>query len=489
MADNQVDVVLLTGDARLRQVVSRQRPPEARLLCLGPDELGKGSPPRAEQWWIDLDAGSVPEKLACRRRVYFYSRPPLSPNHLPPGVFLRKPCAGPIAAILWAGVTTAEASDAALTSDRCAPNPRASAGSRGAPAGERPATAEFLPGWLLELHQLDLRELCRKCVETLPDRTGYAEIALYLHDGEHNLLTLAGTNCRHPIDLAIRLDPDNTDVIAAVARDRRLLITADLARAAESTGARCPADIARRQNRAAVLAPLVCDGRLYGLLRLSRRQQTRLSEVGLPFEPIFAFIARCLRHARLYRRARVEARVDRLTGLFNYRWMTEALGKEIRRAQRYGTPLALSVIDVDGLKSVNDRFGHAAGDALLRHVAGKITAALRQTDSAARVGGDEFVVLLPATDIAGARQVAERILSAIRTDAPVVNNSQLPVAASLGVAEWVEGWDVKRLFRAADRAMYAAKRKGPNCLAWCPRPAKPAAKRTRHASERTASSK
>ena len=200
------------------------------------------------------------------------------------------------------------------------------------------------------------------------------------------------------------------------------------------------------------------------MLWLGGRCGTDLDRFDGRLDRVFDFLARCLQHARRYLRARVEARVDRLTGLFNYRWMIEALGKEIRRAQRYGSPLALCMIDLDGLKTVNDRFGHLAGDALLRHTAAQISAALRQIDSAARIGGDEFVVLLPATNLNGARHVARRILTAIRNDAPVINQRMLPVAASLGVAQWQSGWDESQLIAAADQAMYAAKREGHNRL-------------------------
>lgn len=448
MPDNHADVVLVTQDAQLRQVIAQQRPKSARLCCLSPNDLAGGLPPAARQWWVDLDVETDFGGGACQRRVYFYSRMPENPDRLPAGLFLRKPCAVPIAAILWAGVSpSTDQPDAA----------------------RRRSDSGILPAWILELQELDLRELCHRCVASLPARTGYAEIALYLYNAEQDLLTLAETNCKRPVELAIPLDPGSDHALATVARVGRPLVTQDLAESCRATGMRCPTDIARQENRAAVLAPLVSQGKLCGLLRLNKRRDTELSEVGLPFEHIFAFIARSLRHARLYRRARVEARVDRLTGLLNYRWMIEALGKEIRRAQRYGSPLSLIGIDLDGLKGVNDRFGHVAGDALLRHTAGKITAALRQTDSAARIGGDEFVVLLPATELEGARQVTERILAAIRTDAPLLDHKRLPVAASAGVAEWQRGWNVKRLLQAADKAMYAAKRKGHNRLACHPR--------------------
>jgi len=228
---------------------------------------------------------------------------------------------------------------------------------------------------------------------------------------------------------------------------------------------RCPPDLEREPNCAVAIVPLVTRGKLHGLLQLNNRRGSDPGGIGLALDPVFAFLARCLQHARQYLRARVEARVDRLTGLFNYRRMIETLNTEIRRSQRYGSPLALIMIDLDGLKSVNDRFGHVAGNALLRHTAGKITAVLRQSDSAARIGGDEFAVLLPATNIDGARHVAERILTAIRMDAPLIDSKPLPVAASLGVAQWQEGWDANRLIQAADKAMYAAKHQGQNCLA------------------------
>jgi diguanylate cyclase (GGDEF)-like protein len=446
MSDNDADVVLVTQDAQLQQLITHHRPPAAKLRCLAPADLKDSNPPRAEQWWVDLDSLGHPEIGDCRRRVYFYTRPPDEAHQLPPGLFVRKPCAPPAVALLWAEVTTATDEPGATPKQGDLRNPG------------------LLPGWLLELHELDLRRLCHKCIKTLPARLGYAEIALYLYDAEQNLLTLAETNSKRYVDLAISLSPQNQHVLAVVARSAKPLITQDLAEACRSSGMRCPSDLERASSRAAAIAPLVAQGKLRGLLLLNDRCGSDLSEVGLPLDQIFAFLARCLQHARQYLRARVEARVDRLTGLFNYRRMIETLSKEIRRSQRYGNPLALIMVDLDGLKSVNDRFGHVAGDALLRHVARKISAALRQVDSAARIGGDEFSVLLPATDLEGARQVAQRILTAIRTDAPVISQKPLPIAVSVGVAQWEDGWDENRLIQAADEAMYTAKRQGHNRL-------------------------
>ena len=458
MSDNHVDVVLVTADRRLQQLVARQKPSSATLRCLRPAELKNSGLPPADQCWLDLDSGTVPDIERCRRRVYFYSQLPEYSRQLPTGLFLRKPSAGRTVAVLWAAV--APAPDRALIP----------------PKHEQPGQTALLPAWLLDLHQLDLREFCHACVEKLPSRLGYAEVALYLYDNEQQVLTLAETNSRRHLELAVPLAPDNDHLLAVVARGGEPLIANDLAEACRARGLRCPPNLLDEPHHAALIAPLITERELHGLLQLSGRCGADLSEADLPFQHVFEFLARCLRHARRYLRAQVEARVDRLTGLFNYRWMIEALGKEIRRSQRYGSALSLIMADLDGLKSVNDRFGHLAGDALLRHIAGKISAALRQIDSAARIGGDEFVVLLPATNLDGARHVARRILTAIRTDAPVIKHQTLPVAASLGVAQWQTGWDESQLIAAADQAMYTAKREGHNRLACHPlkEPSKPA---------------
>lgn len=458
MSHNDADVVLITRDRHLRELVARHCPRSARLRCLVPTDLENSPPLRADHWWVDLDCGTAPETGQSRGRAYFYSHFPEEPNRLPAGLLLRKPCDDPAVALLWARVTAPPVQPLATPDRRKLPD------------------ARLLPAWLLDLHELDLRKLCHKCVEELPPRLGYAEIALYLYDAEQDVLTLAETNSKRQVDLAIPLTAENKHALAVVARTGQPLVAPDLAAACRAAGMCCPSGLEGAPRRAAVLVPLIARDRLYGLVQLNDRHRTDRSEVGLPLDHVFGFLARCFQHARQYLRVRVEARVDRLTGLFNYRWMREALGKEIRRAQRYGSPLAVILVDLDGLKAVNDRFGHAGGDALLRHTAGKISAALRQIDSAARIGGDEFVVLLPATDINGARHVARRIVTAIRTDAPLIEEKPLRVAASLGVAQWEDGWDEEQLIRAADQAMYAAKRKGRNRLACHPRQsaAKPA---------------
>jgi diguanylate cyclase len=151
---------------------------------------------------------------------------------------------------------------------------------------------------------------------------------------------------------------------------------------------------------------------------------------------------------------------DPLTGLGNRRRFQERLALECARAARYGESLALLLADLDGLKDVNDREGHRAGDALLREVASVILADLRQVDLGARWGGDEFGVLAPRTEAREALALAERIRAEVQR--------QTAATVSIGVAATGgQAFDPEALLRAADIGLYAAKQAGRNriCLA------------------------
>ena len=153
---------------------------------------------------------------------------------------------------------------------------------------------------------------------------------------------------------------------------------------------------------------------------------------------------------------------DSLTGLFNARGFSSRFNSEIKRARRYRQPLSLLFLDLDGLKTVNDRYGHRAGSEALRGVAKVISEESRQTDVASRWGGDEFTILAPMTGSTAALSLAERIRCRIEED-----TAGYPVTASIGVAthqpnDLAMPLDAALLMRAADTAMYNAKKRGRN---------------------------
>lgn len=152
---------------------------------------------------------------------------------------------------------------------------------------------------------------------------------------------------------------------------------------------------------------------------------------------------------------------DSLTGLDNRRALDDRVRDEWRRAARYGSPLALLLLDIDGLKRINDELGHRAGDHLLRRTATAIRDSLRASDVGARWGGDEFAILAPQTSRDAARQLAERLLLQLKTTS---DSQHAAISASVGVAVFLR--DERRieqpegLMRAADEALYRAKAGG-----------------------------
>ena len=159
---------------------------------------------------------------------------------------------------------------------------------------------------------------------------------------------------------------------------------------------------------------------------------------------------------------------DHLTGLANRRAFHEAAELEIKRWQRQPRPLSVLMIDADHFKRINDGHGHAVGDAVLRHLAACLSATFRTMDVVARVGGEEFAVLLPGTGLEGAEAVALRVCERLRSQPVHVDGKAIGCTVSIGAAAMERGVDdVKALLQRADSALYAAKAAGRNrVLRW-----------------------
>jgi diguanylate cyclase (GGDEF)-like protein len=184
-----------------------------------------------------------------------------------------------------------------------------------------------------------------------------------------------------------------------------------------------------------------------------------------------------------------QAVTDELTGLANPRRFRELIEKESVRAQRFGHPLSLLLLDIDDFKQVNDTYGHLQGDEVLRAVGRILADESRGVDEPARYGGEEFIVALPETDRGGAIEVAERIRTAIeRSRVPLLEGSgKIGITASLGVASVSpeSARDTKALIAAADAALYRAKRAGKNCTAFAAEAAEDVAAQGQPAERRT----
>ncbi len=218
-----------------------------------------------------------------------------------------------------------------------------------------------------------------------------------------------------------------------------------------------------RRTRHRIRYRLLAEGQELGEITFHRARPFEEQETEV-LETLLGALVYPLRNALLYHQAVQASRRDPLTGLWNRKALDEALHREIELARRSHRPLSLVVFDVDHFKRINDRFGHDAGDALLRCIAAVAERCCRASDIVYRYGGEEFVLLLGNTDQLGACRVAERLRRQVARSRCIHHEEELRATVSLGVATWREGETAETLFRHADEALYQAKAAGRNCV-------------------------
>lgn len=426
------DVLLISNDPALCCAVQRAQPPNSTLRIVADGVPGIGT--RRTHVWVDLET-AADQPAVPGPRTYLHTH--ATPTDARPGSrYIRKSTDSITMELLW--------SVPAASADR----------------GSPPRTDIGLPRWALDFQDLRLRRLCRRIGTRLPVQLGYHDISIYLHDPNMAALKLAESTLKRPIDLVLPMHNDQNHLMVAVAARGKLIETADVSAVRTGFGLPPAAEIRPYSDEACLIAPLICDGQLLGVVCLSGAREKPPQSKRLSKPLLFKFIARCLLHATQHECVQAEARVDALTGLYNVRYLLEAMHREVRRTARFHQPLTAIAIDLDGLKGVNDRHGHAAGDFVLRYVSRAIVSVLRHCDIAARVGGDEFLALLPSTTLEGGQRVAMRLMKVLRDESPAFRGIPLSIRASLGVTQWNADWDVKQFMEAADRALYDAKSAG-----------------------------
>ncbi|MBN3563429.1 sensor domain-containing diguanylate cyclase [Aliamphritea spongicola] len=208
--------------------------------------------------------------------------------------------------------------------------------------------------------------------------------------------------------------------------------------------------------------PLLAQGETIGILHFVLPPETEADRFQGMWSAVSEQIGLTLANIQLRDSLREQAIRDPLTGLFNRRYMLEALDQAHSRAERTGTDIAVMMIDLDHFKLFNDNFGHDAGDHVLKAVSQALKDSLRQEDIACRYGGEEFCVVCPSTSEVQARQIAERICKSIRKLELSMNQLSLgTVTTSIGIAVYPQhGAAMDDVIRVADEALYAAKQNG-----------------------------
>lgn len=214
-------------------------------------------------------------------------------------------------------------------------------------------------------------------------------------------------------------------------------------------------------SRSFLSAPIKIEGELIGVINVADKidgSEAFFNQLDLTILcDLVKEVAVAIENVKLYKELNYLTITDPLTQIYNYRHFVKSIHYEMKRSQRTGTPLALLMIDVDDFKSYNDAFGHVEGDRLLKMLSAVFQRYLRETDIVCRYAGDEFVVILPDTDIKGATVVAEKLRHR-------AGECQLmrQISLSIGVAKFINDMTRHDFLSRADRAMYQAKHDGKN---------------------------
>ncbi|MBV8658120.1 MAG: GGDEF domain-containing protein [Burkholderiales bacterium] len=330
---------------------------------------------------------------------------------------------------------------------------------------------------------LELGNVLNSLVEHLGSLMQVSFVGLSVLESNGKLLVRRGVEDGKPMpERRVSLDDPNS-ATARCARERREIL--DLVPAGQRSSHHVPGT---RVMQASWFGPLLVGDDLVGVLTIQSANENAYGErEQLILRTLSAYVAVAVANARAYTRlgeqhARltlVEAEMrrlattDALTNIPNRRQFLAALSLEVRRSRRTGRAVAVIMADIDHFKSVNDTHGHAAGDAVLTRVARILDTGKRALDTVGRLGGEEFAVLLPETDIRQAAEVADRLRGLIEAEQVMWESRRIPVTISFGCAvldlsqeQLSEASQIETLLQGADRALYAAKNSGRNRTAW-----------------------
>ncbi len=227
----------------------------------------------------------------------------------------------------------------------------------------------------------------------------------------------------------------------------------------------CPGKFALPAAGSYYCGPLIAGGIIIGAVRLQGEAGFWTPERESLLESYLSTTASVLSNLQLLQTMREQANIDPLTGLYNRRFCKDYARKLMAMARRKNTPLGFIMLDLDHFKSINDVYGHEVGDRILQQFAKTVTQSMRETNLTARLGGEEFVILLPDTGANACQVVAERIRKAVAHMAmPRIEGNPVPqLTVSLGIAVYPEhGHSLEEMLHASDRALYESKRAGRN---------------------------
>ena len=318
-----------------------------------------------------------------------------------------------------------------------------------------------------QINCLDIERIADVCIKHIPNLVGARLASLYILDETNNILHLQKHNHPFLINKIVSLNQNPPSPMVMAVRSKELILVGDIDTHKKP--------IIRKSQRAfagnyktnnCAITPLICQDRVVGVLNLADKMESDSfdSEDIALIELLSQLVGASIGNIKLFEKIQRQATTDGLTGLANHKTFYEILEKELWRSRRYGGQISLIMIDIDNLKSINDTYGHRAGDKVIREISRKIKDCIRQIDTAARYGGDEFAVILPNTSLPDAVVAAERMVDAVAHSPAIWKKEQIAVSISVGLGQYDADTNPEDITSGSDRALYTAKQAGKNTV-------------------------
>ena len=318
-----------------------------------------------------------------------------------------------------------------------------------------------------QINCLDIDQIANICVKNVPKLVGVKYASLYILDETSSILHLQKYNHPYLLNKIVSLNQNPPSLMSIAVKSREIIIADDIEMYKRPIIKKSQRPFAKNyQTKNCAVVPLVCQEQVVGVLNLANKiseQKFGRDDIAV-IKLLGQLIGASIGNIKLFEKMQHQAITDGLTGLANHKTFYEVLEKELWRTRRYGGQISLIMVDVDNLKQINDVYGHRAGDKAIREISARIKQCIRQIDTAARYGGDEFAVILPNTSLTEATVAAERMVKVAAKTPIIWDNEPISISVSIGLGQYSPDSTPEDITNRSDQALYAAKQAGKNTV-------------------------
>ncbi|MHC4173560.1 MAG: sensor domain-containing diguanylate cyclase [Planctomycetota bacterium] len=318
-----------------------------------------------------------------------------------------------------------------------------------------------------QINCLDIEQIADVSIKNISKLVRARFASLYILDETNNILHLYKHNHPFLINKIVSLNQNPPSLMVMAVRSKELIFVGDINTHKKPIIRKSQRTFAQNyRTKNCAIVPLICQDRVVGVLNLADKiegDSFTCGDIAL-IELFSQLVGASIGNIKLFEKIQRQATTDGLTGLVNHKTFYEILEKELWRSRRYGGQISLIMVDVDNLKKINDTYGHRAGDKVIREISRRIKECIRQIDTAARYGGDEFTVILPNTSLNDATIVAQRMVEAVANSPTTWNKEQITLSISVGLGQYDADTNPEDITSRSDQALYTAKQAGKNTV-------------------------